>query len=182
MTSDMPMRTGGFRSGNDWVYRKGDSSEPLIMDMWMAPGTKFAPLHSHPEQREHFHVVTGIFDVKVNRDIHVLHSGDTITINPGERHTVGNRTDAAAIVYTELTPGLDTFSFFAELHRIGEECRNPVLQIIRIRALVSKYRREQRYSRLIAGIDLIIAKLEPIGRAVTVRRASLALVDGKATS
>jgi quercetin dioxygenase-like cupin family protein len=164
MTDSGSGSTGSFRSGNDIIHQIGDELAALELDMYMDPGTKIPALHAHPEQHEHFRVISGVFDVRVDRDNYRLKSGESITINPGVRHGVGNAGEAAAVVYTEITPGLRTQEFFEELRRLEEKRLDPVSMTIKYGQLVNRFQREYKYS---PPVTLLFRIFSLVGRVTT---------------
>lgn len=137
---------GSYHSGNDVIHQVGDELAALKLDMWMEPGTRIPALHAHPEQREHFRVISGAFHVQVDRTIRQLQAGESITIEPGVRHGVGNTGEAAAVVYTEITPGLRTQEFFERLRLLEEQRLDTISMTLKYGHLVSQFRREYEYS------------------------------------
>jgi quercetin dioxygenase-like cupin family protein len=161
-----PRPQGGFKAGNDWVYQRGDETESLLLDMWVPPHTQLPALHSHPEQRESFHVLSGEFAVRRDAELHQLGAGDAITVAPGQWHSVGNLSDTGAMVFTEIDPGLDTQSFFEGLAQV-EQSRDPLTTLMRFAALVREFPREYRYSLPVTAIFVTAAG---VGRTLRIAK------------
>jgi mannose-6-phosphate isomerase-like protein (cupin superfamily) len=153
----------GHWSGNDFVYSVGNDIEPLRLDMWVPAGTRLPALHAHPHQRECFSVMSGRFDVRVADEAHQLGPGETITVEPDIMHGVGNVGEGAAVVYTEITPGLRTQSFFEELRALEGRRLTGLREIIAFAMLARRYQREYRYS---APVTLLFRVSSGLGRFV----------------
>jgi mannose-6-phosphate isomerase-like protein (cupin superfamily) len=152
-------RENAFLSGHDRIYQVGDETEPLLLDMWMAGNTPLPALHAHPVQREHFHVLSGEMRIKIDRDIHDLKSGESVTVDVGVMHAVGNRYDGAAVVFTEISPGLNTQAFFEQLREMESKHLNGLAEIVHYARLVRRFRREYRYSPPVTALFVVSASL-----------------------
>jgi quercetin dioxygenase-like cupin family protein len=67
------------------------------------------PLHYHKRFAEKFTVIDGELNVQINKTIHKLKKGDTITANVNERHRFFNTSGKIVRFYCELTPASEGF-------------------------------------------------------------------------
>jgi mannose-6-phosphate isomerase-like protein (cupin superfamily) len=168
VTFERPHDRDGYWAGQDFVYQDGDHVQALKLDIWMAPRTHLPSLHAHPKQIEYFQVVSGCFEVKIKRKLRTLEAGESITIDPGTYHAVGNASDNAAIVYAEITPGLRTQSFFNELRKLENRKANAAVIIMHYGKLLRRYQDEYQYlplTRLILRGSVFFAQMFPLKEA-----------------
>lgn len=86
----------------------------LAFESLIPAGVAGPPLHMHPRQEERFTVLNGALHLTVEGEPRMLHSGETLVVPPGTRHTFDNRTQDAAVRFrAELRPALESEELFA---------------------------------------------------------------------
>ena len=73
------------------------------------------PLHTHEEQLEIFHVITGHIQFEVEGERIDVFSGGTATIPPGKKHAFINKSEEESIIHFELLPSGSSEPFFQRL-------------------------------------------------------------------
>jgi len=83
-------------------------------------GADGPPIHKHPEQEEHFMIVSGQLEVYKKDRWHVLKAGDEILIPKETAHTYRSRHSEDCIFQYKLTPD----RHFSEMMRSFEKLQN----------------------------------------------------------
>ncbi|MFB6074184.1 MAG: cupin domain-containing protein [Haloarculaceae archaeon] len=68
------------------------------------PGARGPAEHYHPGYAESFEVIEGEFVVEIEGDPRTLGAGESLTVDPGTRHTFRNESDAYATCVVESRP------------------------------------------------------------------------------
>lgn len=85
------------------------------------PGSRFPPLHFHPDQDEHFVVEQGTMLFVVDGQERVVGAGGAIAIPRRTPHQARNASHREPVVVRWATrPALRTGDFFLTAHRLGE--------------------------------------------------------------
>lgn len=106
----------------------------LEMETTYPPHSPEPPPHFHPCQEEGFIVLSGAMTVRIDGQLRVLHTGDTLHIPKNKVHSMWNHTDAAAVVNWQVFPALDTEYFFetatglANDHQLAAKGKRNLLQ------------------------------------------------------
>lgn len=69
------------------------------------------PPHYHPRQHEDFRVLEGELTVRIDGQVSVLRSGDTLHIPRNKVHSMWNNTDGRTVVNWKIQPALNTEHF-----------------------------------------------------------------------
>ena len=94
-----------------------DSHGKLFRAEGMFPPGGFAGVeHVHPRQDEHFEVLAGQAEFRVDGECHVLGPGETIVVPAGTAHTFANAGSGEMRVMFEFRPGLSGTDRFYELY------------------------------------------------------------------
>lgn len=80
------------------------------------PGGFAGVQHVHPHQDEHFEVLAGRAEFRVDGESRVLAAGETIDVPAGTSHTFSNAGDDEMRVTFEFRPGLESTERFYELY------------------------------------------------------------------
>jgi quercetin dioxygenase-like cupin family protein len=80
------------------------------------PGAAAPPPHIHPRQRETFTLEEGDFELLSGRSWRKLQPGESVTLEPGTRHTYRNKGTQTARVRTVHEPGLSFEQYLRDLH------------------------------------------------------------------
>ncbi len=121
--------------------------ELLEMEATYQPGSVEPLEHFHPQQEEHFEVVSGKLRARVGGEERSLGAGDTLEIPRGTVHAMWNEGDAEARVIWQTRPALRTEDFMVTVGRLAREGKltakgvgNPLLGA----ALMQEFRDEFR--------------------------------------
>lgn len=145
-------------------------SGPELLEVEATYGAtgKPPPKHFHPDQDEHFEVVTGKLRVRAGDDDRTLEPGATIDIPRRTVHQMWNPGPDEARVLWQTRPAGRTEEWFAaidRLHREGKVGRNGMPGPLAFAALLTEY---DDVFRLAAGPEPVVrgalAALAPLGR------------------
>ena len=105
------------------VEIRGSSPEALEVEATYGPGRKPPPKHFHPAQDEHFEVLAGSIQVRVEGEERPLAAGETIEIPRGAVHQIWNPSGGPARVLWRTSPGGRTEQWFRAIDRLHREGR-----------------------------------------------------------
>lgn len=162
----LSQRVDGFQDGPDVVYEVGGDDAPCRMDMVMEPDLPLNSPHSHPHQRESFHVLSGTLDIKLDGKVHELHAGDEMVIEPGVMHSIGNRRASPALVYKEVLPGLDSIEFYRAMRTLEERKLDAVANTVEFAILVRRFRHLFRLPPLLSAYASTLAVVGRVTRYI----------------
>jgi quercetin dioxygenase-like cupin family protein len=137
----------------------------LVMRATYAPGSPLAPRHLHPEQEEHFDVLSGSLWLELAGSPHLTPAGRSITVPARTVHRArnGSPTDAC-VVRWEVRPALRTDDFFAALHRASRRGRPGALAIAPV---AREFRREWRLAAPPVPVQAcLFGMLAPLARVL----------------
>ena len=60
-----------------------------VKSIWVDPGKRLS-LQRHQKRSEHWYIVYGTAEVTVGETVSTLNAGDTVTVQAGELHRIGN--------------------------------------------------------------------------------------------
>ena len=137
---------------NDWiVFRETsqDTSGQLLSAELVVSPCGGNPLHVHPNQEEHFKVLSGILDVQVGEEHRSLGEGEEATVPPGTPHRWWNAADQKeARVLVELRPALNTeigFETIYGLARDGKTNKNGVPNLLQLAVMLNSLHKGELY-------------------------------------
>jgi quercetin dioxygenase-like cupin family protein len=123
---------------------KGERVEFEIM---LQPGAPSPPPHFHPRQTEKWHVIEGTLSVQIDGDWRELAAGESVTMSPGQVHTLRNRSNGVVRVRDVHVPAGDFQEYIETLHHLSEAGKLKNLRhlptLIHLSMLVSEHRRRQ---------------------------------------
>jgi quercetin dioxygenase-like cupin family protein len=90
-----------------------------VLEYDVPAGFPGPPLHVHPAFDEHFYVVHGELELRLDDDVVRAEAGDSLYVPGDRRHTFSNPTDDVARLLLTLTPG-GFEGFFRELAAAAE--------------------------------------------------------------
>lgn len=98
-------------------------SEPSLLEVEgvYGPGGSLPPKHFHPEQDEHFRVISGELTARVDGDEHELKQGDVLEIPRGAVHQMWNPHEAEARVAWQTRPAGRTEQWFRAVDAVVRE-------------------------------------------------------------
>jgi quercetin dioxygenase-like cupin family protein len=115
----------------------------LTMDGVLPPGTDSGPARLHPRSEVRSEVMAGRADVTVRGEAHVLRPGDSLTIAPGEAHSIRNSGADTLVIRTMLRPPGEFESAIRALYEAGAG-GTPDLFVVA--AVLSDYRADVRFA------------------------------------
>jgi quercetin dioxygenase-like cupin family protein len=95
--------------------------ERVEFEFTVPPGAPSPPLHFHPSQEERQEVVAGMLSVRLDGSWRSLREGESVSIAPGQAHTVVNRSSETARFRDVHVPALDFQHYIEALHRLTQE-------------------------------------------------------------
>lgn len=119
--------------------------EILEMEVCYAPAGAYPPEHYHPDQDEHFEVLKGRLQVRLNGREYSFEAGQTIDIPRGTAHTMRNAGGAEASVIWQVRPAMKTQAFYETLFGLaadGQTNRHGVPKPLQLAVLLQAYRAE----------------------------------------
>jgi len=101
------------------------------------------PPHFHPAQEEHFQVIEGELQARVDAEERTLRAGDTLSIPRGAAHQMWNAGAAPTRATWRTAPRLRTEEWFSELdslQRAGRVGRSGMPGVLTLAPLLMEYR------------------------------------------
>jgi quercetin dioxygenase-like cupin family protein len=95
--------------------------DPSEMVFTAQPNGPAPPPHIHPRQREVFTLEEGDFELLLDGNWRKLAPGESVTVEPGAKHTYRNKGTRTARVRTVHEPGLSFDEYIRELHATATE-------------------------------------------------------------
>lgn len=114
----------------------------LELEARYEPGGQYPPEHLHPRQDEHFEVLAGKLDVRLNGVERTYQAGQSFAIPRGSVHTMRNGGDEEASVYWEIRPALRTQQFYQSLQGQtagGKRSSKGISYLLRMLVLLQHY-------------------------------------------
>ena len=94
-----------------------ETPELLVLESDYPAGCPSPPAHLHPNQDEHFEVLSGAVQAMVGNRAMILGQGDTLDIPKGTKHEFGGLPDQPGTVRWEIRPALRTREFLETVNR-----------------------------------------------------------------
>ncbi len=156
--------------GSDQVIRVlSETPELLVLESDYPAGCPSPPPHLHPNQDEHFEVLSGAVHAVVNGHSRTLETGDTLDVPRGTVHELGGDPDRPGTVRWEVRPALRTAEFLTTVNRWSDPQtgRPSTLQAV---LTAKEFAPEFRLATPSVGTQRILfALLAPIARAKGLR-------------
>lgn len=150
------------------VEIRASTEQALEVEATYGTGAKPPPKHFHPSQDEHFEVLSGSIQVRVDGEERPLAAGEAIDIPRGAVHQIWNASSEPARVLWRTAPGGRTERWFRaidRLHREGRVGGNGMPGPLAFGVMLTEYRDVFR----LAGPDWLLrpalAGLALLGRA-----------------
>jgi mannose-6-phosphate isomerase-like protein (cupin superfamily) len=119
---------------------RSSTPDALELTSTWEPTPKPPPTHWHPNQHEHFEVLSGELTVEVGGEgARVLRTGETLDLPPKTPHRMWNASTSTTTANWEITPALNTENLFRFMADGIGGLRNVLLLI--------KFRNEFRVGR-----------------------------------
>jgi quercetin dioxygenase-like cupin family protein len=94
--------------------------ESIEMEITLPPGAPSPPLHFHPRQEERWDALAGELTVHVGGRWRGLRPGESVTMVPGEPHTLRNDSAETVRVRDTHTPALDFEDYIRRLAALSQ--------------------------------------------------------------
>jgi quercetin dioxygenase-like cupin family protein len=145
------------------------AAEPdsLEVEALYGPGGSAPPKHLHPSQAEHFEVLAGKLDTRVDGYERQLGAGDTLDIPAGSVHQMWNGGSEPARVAWRTSPAgrtLEWFEALDALQREGRVLKNGIPSPLAMSVLLTEYRDVFRLAGPDPVLRIVFAALAPLGR------------------
>jgi len=108
------------------------------------------PLHYHPQQEEHFVILSGEMTANVDGEVRILKQGDTLHIPKNAVHAMWNHTKEPAVVNWKVRPALDTeylFETATGLANDGKTSKGGAPTLLQSALLITRFSREFRLTK-----------------------------------
>ena len=96
------------------ISGKDTNGKISVFEEIVAPNSG-PPLHTHENQFEIFHVISGHIQFELEGRRIDVHSGGSFVVAPGKQHTFINRSEKESIIHFELLPSNTSEQFFEGL-------------------------------------------------------------------
>lgn len=140
----------------------------LVMEASYPPGGAVPPDHLHPHQQEHFTVIAGSLQVRLDGWEHTLGPGEVLEVPAGAAHTMWNAGGETAHVRWETWPAGRTEEFHRVLFglaRDGYTGPDGVPGLLHLSLLVPEYADVVRLARPPEVVQrLVFGALAPVAR------------------
>jgi quercetin dioxygenase-like cupin family protein len=147
--------------------------ELLEMEAHYAPEGAYPPEHYHPYQDEHFEVLKGRLQVRINGREYSFQASQTIDIPRGTVHTMRNGGNTEASVIWQVRPALKTQPFFETLYGLaaeGQTDRQGRPNLLQLAVLLWVYRDEFVLARPALPVQkLLFGALASVGKLLGYR-------------
>jgi len=127
-------------------------------------GTDGPPIHSHPEQEEHFRIVSGQLEVYKKDTWLTLKAGDEVIIPKQTAHTYRSRHTEDCIFEYKLTPNRhfsEMMQTFERLQNAGKLKGKDLSSIIYLSLIFKKYKKEVKS---VVPPDFVISVMAGLGK------------------
>jgi mannose-6-phosphate isomerase-like protein (cupin superfamily) len=94
--------------------------EVVEFEIMLPPGAPSPPRHFHPRQEERWETLEGTLSVYVKDGWRELRAGESVTIPPGQAHTLRNRSTGTVRVRDVHVPALDFEDYIRRLHALAQ--------------------------------------------------------------
>ena len=158
-------------NGDKLIFHQTASSTKgalLEMEVTYQPNSEPPPAHYHPNQEEHFKVMSGAMTTWINGKEQVYKPGEKYTVPVGAPHAMYNSSEEEGRIVWQVRPALNTETLFETLWGLSASDRtgsDGVPNLLQIAVLFREYNREFRLLKPPYFIQRILFSiLAPIGR------------------
>lgn len=140
-----------------------------VESSWRAGGQE-PPLHYHPRQDEHFEVLSGVLEVRIDGERRTLRAGESRDVPAGARHSMWNDSDGETRARWATRPALETEAFFEAfwgLAQDGKVTKAGLPDPLQAAVLLREFKDEFRLVKPPGLVqDLVFPVLAAAGRAL----------------
>lgn len=106
-----------------WMETSEDTNgEALKMKFKVSPGGNVPVKHIHPNQNEHFEVISGTLKIECKNETSILSSGETKLIPQGTPHQWWNNSENDLVEFiVTMEPALNSDVFFEQLYGLAND-------------------------------------------------------------
>ncbi len=149
-----------LRTGQD------TNGELLEMEVTYRPLSVEPPAHYHPQQTEHFRLLSGEMMLRMGDQVRVFKAGDTLVVSPNTPHSMWNASSEPAVLHWQITPALDSEFFFetmAKLAVAGKTNNQGVPGLLQLAVTMPRFSREFRLTKPpFTVLRLVFGLLAPV--------------------
>jgi quercetin dioxygenase-like cupin family protein len=144
--------------GNITILEEGSATAPMRYRMVLQQGLG-PPPERHPNQKEHFRMISGVLDLGyVNGKRVQLSAGETFFLPAGAFHHPRNNHPEPAVFEATLTPGLATAAMFRSTYTTVRTQRG-VGYALRMALIVEHHRAEIGFAKPVQTVLLLLARV-----------------------
>ena len=120
-----PLATYKTYDGSEYsvLERPQGPDGALVMRFRLTPDTGSPPPHIHPHTVEVFEVLQGEFETLVGKEWRKLRAGESVTVEPGVRHTFRNNSGAEVLIGNVHDPHHDFEAYIRAVAKVSQELR-----------------------------------------------------------
>ncbi len=120
-----PLATYKTYDGSEYsvLERPQGADGALVMRFRLTPNPGVPPPHIHPHTVEVFEVLEGEFETLVGREWRTLQAGESVTVEPGVRHTFSNSSGTEVLIRNVHEPHHDFEAYIRAVAKISQEQR-----------------------------------------------------------
>ena len=121
-----PLATYTTYDGAEYtVLERPESSDgALVMQFRLPPRAGVPPPHVHPHTVEIFEVLEGEFETLLRKEWRKLRAGESVTVEPGARHTFRNESGSEVVVRNVHEPHHDFEAYIRSIANISRETQS----------------------------------------------------------
>jgi quercetin dioxygenase-like cupin family protein len=105
------------------LERPQGPADPLVMRFRLVHDGGTPPPHVHPSATEVFEVEEGSFEVLVGSEWRRVSAGESVTVEPGQRHTFRNKSGATVVLRNVHDPHHDFERYMRSVAAVSHELR-----------------------------------------------------------
>lgn len=134
------------------------------------PGPSRRPLSAHPDQEEHFEVLSGTLGLSVNGEEQLLEPGESFTVPPRARHRPRNAGTGELRFVAEMRPAGRFEEFLAEITAVNNTGRDGLAYLLTAAGVLARFPDVEHPTPLPRPIERVVfAVLAATGRLLRIR-------------
>ncbi len=120
-----PLATYTTYDGSEYsvLERPEGPAGALVMRFRLLPQAGVPPPHLHPHAVEVFEVIEGELEMLIGREWRTARAGESVTVEPGVRHSFRNRSGGEVVVTNVHDPHHDFETYIRAIARTSQEMR-----------------------------------------------------------
>jgi len=105
------------------VERPDGPKGALVMRFRLVPNAGSPPPHVHPHTSEVFEVLEGRFEMLVGSDWRTVSAGESVSVEPGVRHSFRNQSGSEVVIRNVHAPHHDFEAYIRSVAGLSQELR-----------------------------------------------------------